>query len=228
MSVCRLVALAAVVWALSETNPTLNRKTIKPRQLVRDYASMFRDLRYLGYVLTITFTYAGVFAFISGSAFVFVGMLGVAPDVYGWVFAIALGGYCAGSLVASQITERIGIDGMIMMGALIAAASTVVLAAFVVAGLISVWTIIAPVSVFTFGSGFMFPNCQAGAIGPYPHMAGAAAALMGSIQMAVAALIGALVGQLQDGTAQPMVFVMVSCGLAIPAAYFLLVRRRAR
>ena len=222
-----LVALAAVVWALSETNSTPNRETMRPQRLVRDYVSMFRDLRYLGYVLTITFTYAGVFAFISGSAFVFVGMLGVAPDVYGWVFAIALGGYCVGSLVASQITERIGIDGMIMMGALIAAASTVVLAAFVGAGLISVWTIIAPVTVFTFGSGFMFPNCQAGAIGPYPHMAGTAAALLGSIQMAVAALVGALVGQLHDGTARPMVFVMVSCGLAIPAAYFLLVRRRA-
>lgn len=221
-----LVALAAVVWALSETNSTPNRETMRPQRLVRDYASMFRDLRYLGYVLTITFTYAGVFAFISGSAFVFVDVLGFAPDVYGWVFAIALGGYCVGSLVASQITERIGIDGMIMMGALIAAASTVVLAAFVGAGLISVWTIIAPVTVFTFGSGFMFPNCQAGAIGPYPHMAGTAAALLGSIQMAVAALVGALVGQLHDGTARPMVFVMVSCGLAIPAAYFLLVRRR--
>ncbi len=227
LTVFGLLALAAVVWALSETNLAPNPEAVRPRRLVRGYASMFRDSRYLGYVLTITFAYAGVFAFISGSAFVFVDMLGVAPDVYGLVFAIALCGYGAGSLVASQITERFGVDGMIMAGALIASASTLVLAGFALAGMISMWTIIAPVTVFTFGTGFVFPNCQAGAIGPYPHMAGAAAALMGSIQMAVAALIGALVGQLHDGTTRPMVIVMVGCGLAIPAAYFLLVHRRA-
>ncbi len=223
-----LVALAAVVWALTETNLAPNRNAVGPPRLVRGYASMFRDARYLGYVLTVTFAYAGVFAFISGSSFVFVGILGVTPDVYGWVFAIAAGGYGVGALVASQITARIGIDGMIRAGALIACASTLVLAGVALAGLISVWTIIVPVMAFTFGTGFVFPNCQAGAIGPYPHMAGAAAALMGSIQMAVAALIGALVGQLHDGTAWPMVIVMAGCGLAIPATYFLLLRHPAR
>ena len=70
------------------------------------------------------------------------------------------------------------------------------------------WTLIGAVTLFTFGTGFVFPNCQAGAITPYPHMAGTAAALMGSVQMAAAALIGALVGQLHNGTAWPMVSIM--------------------
>ncbi len=65
----------------------------------------------------------------------------------------------------------------------------------------------------------------AGAIGPYAHIAGSASALMGAIQMAAAALIGALVGQFHDGTAAPMITVMMCCGLGIPAAHFLLVDR---
>ncbi len=223
-----LVALAAVVWALSETNLAPKPEAVRPGRLMRGYASMFRDRRYLGYVATITFAYAGVFAFVSGSAFVFVDMLGVAPDVYGLMFAIAFGGYGAGALTASQITARVGIDGMIMAGGLIAAAATLVLAGFAWAGALDVWTIVAPVTAFSFGTGFVFPNCQAGAIMPYPHMAGTAAALMGSIQMVAAALIGALVGQLHDGTAGPMVMVMVGCGLGIPAAHYLLVGRAAR
>jgi DHA1 family bicyclomycin/chloramphenicol resistance-like MFS transporter len=220
-----LVALATIVWALGETNPAAGRQAIGPRQVVRGYASMFGDRRYLGYVLTISFAYAGVFAFISGSAFVFIDLLAVAPDVYGGVFAIAAGGYGAGTAVASQITARIGIDDMIRAGGLIAAASTLVLAGVVAAGALSVWAIIVPVTLFTFGTGFVFPNCQVGAIGPYPRMAGAAAALMGSIQMVAAALVGALVGQLHDGTAWPMVVVMAGCGLGVPAAHFLLVGR---
>jgi len=185
------------------------------------------DRRYLGYVLTITFAYAGVFAFVSGSAFVFIDLLGVAPDAYGGVFAIAAGGYGAGTLVASQITARFGIDNMIRAGGLIAAASTLVLAGIAWADGLSVWAIVVPVTLFTFGTGLIFPNCQAGAIGPYPRMAGAAAALLGSIQMVAAALIGALVGQLHDGTAGPMIVVMAGCGLGIPAAHFMLVRRPA-
>ncbi len=227
LTVFGILALAAVVWALTETNLAPNPEAVRPRRLVRGYASMLRDTRYIGYALTITFAYAGVFAFISGSAFVFVDLLGMAPDAYGWVFAIALGGYGAGNLLASQITSRIGIDRMIRTGALIAAASTLGLAGIAWAGALSVWAIIVPVTVFTFGSGFVFPNCQAGAIGPYAHMAGSAAALMGAVQMAAAALIGALVGQLHDGTAAPMIIVMMCCGLGIPAAHFLLVGRAA-
>jgi DHA1 family bicyclomycin/chloramphenicol resistance-like MFS transporter len=223
-----LVALAAVVWALGETNLAPNKEAVRPSRLMRGYVSMFRDRRYLGYVLTITFTYAGVFTFISGSAFVFIDLLGVAPDDYGLLFAIAIGGYGAGTLAASQISTRIGIDGMITTGGLIACASTLGLAGFAWADALTVWTIMGPVTAFTFGTGFVFPNCHAGAIMPYPHMAGTAAALMGSIQMAVAALIGAMVGQLHDGTAWPMVLVMAACGIAIPTAHFLLVVRSER
>ncbi len=220
-----LVALAAVVWWLGETNLAPDKEAVRPSRLMRGYASMFRDRRYLGYVLTITFTYAGVFTFISGAAFVFIDLLGVAPDAFGLLFAIAIGGYGTGTLAASQISARIGIDGMITAGGLIAYASTLGLAGFAWAGALTVWTIMGPVTAFTFGTGFVFPNCHAGAIMPYPHMAGTAAALMGSIQMAVAALIGALVGQLHDGTAWPMVTVMAACGIAIPTAHFLLVVR---
>ena len=226
LTVLGLVALAAVVWVLGETNLSPNKEAVRPSRLVRGYALMFRDPRYLGYVLTVAFTYGGVFTFISGSAFVFIELLGVAPDVYGLGFAIAIGGYGAGTFTASQISARVGIDGMILTGGLIACASTLCLTAVAWAGALSVWTIIIPVTVFTFGTGFVFPNCQAGAIMPYPHMAGAAAALMGSIQMASAALIGALVGQLHDGTAWPMVMIMATCGVGIPTAHILFVGRR--
>ncbi len=223
LTVFGLVALVAVIWVLGETNAAPNREAIRPGRLMRGYASMFRDRRYLGYVLTITFTYGGVFTFISGSAFVFIDLLGVAPEIYGLGFAIAIGGYGAGTFAASQISARIGIDGMIRTGGLIACASTLCLVGFAWAGALDVWTIIGPVTVFTFGTGFVFPNCQAGTIMPYPHMAGTAAALMGSIQMAAAALIGALVGQLHNGTAWPMVIVMAGCGIGIPAAHYIFI-----
>jgi DHA1 family bicyclomycin/chloramphenicol resistance-like MFS transporter len=228
LSAFGLLALAAVVWILRETNAAPDPEAIHPRRLARGYALMFRDTTYLGYVLTLSLAYSGVFAFISGSAFVFIDLMGIAPDRFGWVFAVALGGFAAGTFVASQATVRLGIDRMIGAGVWIVCGSTLVLAVTTWAWPLSVWTLIVPVTGYTFGIGFVFPNGQAGAIGPYPHMAGTASALLGSVQMGSAALIGVLVGQLHDGTALPMVAVMTCCGLAVPAAYFGLVRRTGR
>ena len=76
----------------------------------------------------------------------------------------------------------------------------------------SILTVIAPMFCYNIGVGFIMPNTMAGAIAPFPHMAGAASALMGFIQMTSAALSGALVGFLYDGTATPMMAVIGGCG----------------
>jgi DHA1 family bicyclomycin/chloramphenicol resistance-like MFS transporter len=65
------------------------------------------------------------------------------------------------------------------------------------------------------GAGFIIPNAQAAAIGPYPHMAGTASALTGAMQMLLAALAGAVVGQFYDGSARPMGIGMAVCGVAV-------------
>ncbi len=72
---------------------------------------------------------------------------------------------------------------------------------------------------------FVVPPAQAAALTPFPANAGAASSLMGFLQLCVAAAIGVLVGQLDDGTQIPMVTVIGITGLGPFAAYWLLVRR---
>ena len=85
----------------------------------------------------------------------------------------------------------------------------------------------APVFVFLIGSGLMLPNGLAGAMGPFPTMAGAASALLGFIQMTTAAVIGIAVGQLHDGTGRSMAFALAVCGLAAVFSYAVLIRPAA-
>jgi DHA1 family bicyclomycin/chloramphenicol resistance-like MFS transporter len=63
------------------------------------------------------------------------------------------------------------------------------------------------------GAGLVMPNSVAGAIAPFPDRAGSASAMLGFVQMAGAAGSGALVGLLHDGSALPMVAVILVCGL---------------
>jgi len=71
------------------------------------------------------------------------------------------------------------------------------------------------------GLGTIMPASTAGAIAPYPQMAGTAAALIGFMQMTFGAITGAVVGHLFDGSARPMAFLIFACALAARAGFML-------
>ncbi len=62
--------------------------------------------------------------------------------------------------------------------------------------------------------GLIFPNATALALVPFASQAGTASALLGTLQYALGASAGALVGLLHDGTALPMAGMIAACGLA--------------
>jgi DHA1 family bicyclomycin/chloramphenicol resistance-like MFS transporter len=78
--------------------------------------------------------------------------------------------------------------------------------------------------VYMIGVGLTMPNAMAGAIGPFPKMAGTASALLGFVQMAVAALFGVAVGHLDDATARPMASAIALAGLLALAVYLRVLR----
>jgi DHA1 family bicyclomycin/chloramphenicol resistance-like MFS transporter len=78
--------------------------------------------------------------------------------------------------------------------------------------------------VFMAGTGFVMPNSMAGAIGPFPQMAGSASALLGFLQMGVGAGVGIGVGHLHDGTARPMTTAIALAAVLVLLSHRFLVR----
>ena len=64
--------------------------------------------------------------------------------------------------------------------------------------------------------GFTNPNATVGALSRHGAHAGSASALMGTLQYALGAVSGLLVGALADGTARPMALLML-LGAAVAA-----------
>jgi len=217
-------AFAGVLLALDETNPHLG-ETTGPAQMLRNYLGFLRHRPYVGYVLCHTSTYCGLFAFISGSSFVFINVLGLSPDRYGLCFAAAVAGYILGAVISGRIVKRVGLERMVPIGALVCAASGLAMAGIAVSGFAIVWTILAPMMVYMFGVGFVLPNAMAGALGPFPTRAGAASALLGFTQMGIAALVGVGVGAAFDGTARPMAVTVALSGMAAVFFHRFLVRK---
>lgn len=67
--------------------------------------------------------------------------------------------------------------------------------------------------IFVAAIGFIGPNTMALALAPFRRRAGAASALLGSLQSVVATLAAAAVSVLHNGTIVPMTLVMAACGL---------------
>jgi DHA1 family bicyclomycin/chloramphenicol resistance-like MFS transporter len=79
---------------------------------------------------------------------------------------------------------------------------------------------------FAVGVGIVLPTAMAGAIGPFPRMAGLASAVLGFLQLTAAAGYGILVGRVYDGTPVPMAVAIAAAGVAAAGAAGLILRRQ--
>ena len=217
-----------VLFALliQESNRHPDPHALRPVKIVRNYGLLLRNRTYLGYSLTLVFAFSTFFAFLSGAPFVFIEVLGVAPQNFAWLITIQVVGFVAGTTLADRLTKRIGIDRLLEMAVLLAAFGGITTGLLPWLGIASVFGIIAPMVVFAFAIGIIFPLGTAGAIGPFPHMAGSAAALLGFLESAAGAAFGALVGVLHDGSVIPMTSVMGLTASLSLAVFLLLLWRR--
>ncbi len=223
--------LAAAALMLPETNRHPDASAARPGRMLANYANLIGYRAYLGYVLCASFAYSGIFGFISGSSFVLVDRVGLAPSDYGFCFGAVAASYMVGAFSAGRLSRRLGIDRLILIGSAVTSLGGIGLAGIGWADLgLRGWpgasTIVAPMALYIIGAGLVLPNAMAGAIGPFPRLAGAASALLGFTQMAIAALVGIGVGHLHDGSERPMATAIVLAALAIPASFALFVRRR--
>ena len=217
-----VIAIAALVLKIAESLHCPDPDALQPFQLVTNFGSLLRHRVYLGYMACGCFSFAGLFAFISGSSFVLQGVFGVAAENFGFYFALVCLGYVGGTRIATRLTERVGLARIVWLGAWLAAVSGIAMAALALLEINRPMAVVGPHMFFMASVGMVLPQSIAGALTPFPHMAGAASSLFGFVQMSCAALIGALVGRSFDGTQLPLSLIICSCGLltlaiAVPA-----------
>lgn len=220
------LVLAGVAAVLGETNRHRDPLATRPRRLAANYATLARHRFYAGCVLVVAFTYSGIFSFISGSSFVLIDGLGLSPEHYGMCFATIAIGYMIGSFIAGRLSTRLGIERMIALGSGLSAVAGLAMAGLAAAGMANVAAVVAPFAAYMVGAGLTLPNAFAGAVGPFPAMAGLASALMGFVQMTVAAVVGIAIGHMTDGDSRPMAFAVLLVALAAGLAFLTLVRTR--
>lgn len=219
-----LLATAAAT-RLQETNRRRNPNALRLRPMLRIYLEVARSPAFRAYTLASTATYGGLFAFISGSSFVLMRVLGLSAVGFAASFATMVAGYLVGTLICRWLVARRGLQRTIGAGAALQVLAGSTMAALVAAGVHVPASIVAPMFFYGVAHGMIQPPAQAGAMAPFPHSAGAAAALMGFVMMLTAALVGLWIGASYDGTMFPLAFTICAASVASALVAFTAVRR---
>jgi DHA1 family bicyclomycin/chloramphenicol resistance-like MFS transporter len=218
-----------LVWAtivLPETHPPGD--STNAGVLLRDWRELFRHRKFYGFVLTGALASAPFFTVIGGGPHVVVNLMHRSPTEYGLWFALGSIGYMSGNFTVSRLSERLGIEALIAIGALIeiaGAAISLLLVAY--AWELGPFVIFAPQLIISYGNGLVLPTAIAGAISIRPQAAGSASGLLGFTQMALGAAATQIVPYTLIGadTALPMAWMVLAVAAACGAGYVWGVRR---
>ncbi|WP_267427951.1 multidrug effflux MFS transporter [Methylobacterium sp. GC_Met_2] len=201
-----------------------------PSGILRAYRKILANRGFLGHALCNAAAAGAVFAYITGSALVFVGALGFSPSAYGLLFGSSSLSVMAGAALNGRLAAR-GINSHRVIGAGLAGA-TLLAAMLLVDALVftpSGVPVIAAMAGMGLAFGLVSPNAIHGATEAAPEAAGTAGAIVFCLQMIGAAIASDLVARLFDGrSALSMAAVMLGGCLAAIAAFAGLVRPAAR
>lgn len=227
----------AVFGALSLGMALLvTRETLRPEHrgplafggIIARFAELLRSGTFLGYALTTGFLFGAMFSFISLSSFVLIGIYGLAPATYSFVFGGTVVTMTIGASINSRLTRRVGAEVMLRRATW---ASLIAGCGLIVCGMIESSTgalgwvpFVLLATGLIGGMSFVAPNATACALQRYPHMAGTASSLLGVIQFGSGAAFGAVAGALLNQTVLPMALFMGAGGIASFCIYRLLVR----
>jgi MFS transporter, DHA1 family, multidrug resistance protein len=218
------LALLAVLFLLAETNRNPDPGALSPRRYVANVATLMRSRTYVGYVLIVCFMGCGLFAYLSGASFVFQRTFGF-PEVYfGYLFAFCMAGNLIGAAISSRLVMRLGIDRLLGLGLGLAAFSATVMAVLAFAGVDHVAIVLGPMLLFMTAFQLVGPQAMAGALSPFPQIAGYASSMIGLMQFGLPALVGYGVAAAFDGTARPMAGAIALTSFLAGGIYLWLVR----
>ena len=223
--------LIAALFVWRKLPETLKVPTAGPFSLsaiLAGYAEILRNRAVLAYVGMLAASFAGVFAWISGSSFVLQEIYGLSALSYGLAFGAASAGYLAGNMLATRIVIRLGLDRTIGIGALALTTGGIGSVAAIPLGGASSLALVAAMTVFAAGMGLVQPQTIAGAMMPFPRRAGTASSLVGVSQMVCAAASGAIVGHFLGTSAWPVAIPLAISGMLTFAIWALSRGVRAR
>jgi len=221
-------ALAAVgvgCWArrLPETLPPERRRPPARGAMRAAAAEVVRTPQTVGFAIALTCLFGIMSAYIASSELI-VDEVFDRKEQFPIIFGVLALFLAAGSFANARIVERVGVFRMIRAAALalVGAAAVMAIMALVFAGEPPLLLFGLSIALLLPVVAILMPNSNTAAMLPLPHVAGTAAALLGTVSTAGGSLLGSVVDGRFDGTVAPFAHGVLVYAVIGAAGIFLL------
>ena len=222
------IGLFALIWAdLGETG---GRRQTSFLDQAREYPDLFRSQRFWGYCLSAAFASGAFFSYLGGAPFVGSEIFGLSPAALGIYFGAPAVGYMAGNFLSGLFSVRVGLNRMMLAGALVTLAGMTVLALVTLAGFVSPLIFFGFTTLIGLGNGILLPSANAGMLSVRPALAASAAGIGGALLIGLGAALSAMAGAVLTPTSGPMpliLLMLVTSAMSLACAIWVILRARA-
>jgi DHA1 family bicyclomycin/chloramphenicol resistance-like MFS transporter len=206
--------LGAVIFLLRESKAPDPQFSLKPKGIAKSFWMVLKEPQFATYSLTGAVSSAGLFAYLSGSPFVFMELYGLTEQQYGWIFALIAAGLITSSQLNTLLLRTYSSERIIKSTLIIQTGISIILVIGTQMQWFGLAGIIACIFIYLSCQGFSFPNSAALSMAPFTKEAGSASAVMGALQMGIGALASAMVGFFNNGTTLPLTAMLCGCAIA--------------
>jgi len=208
--------LLLLLWLfMPETLAARDRHALQPRSLLRSYAAILAERRFLLAALVLALASAGTYYYVALAPFILIQQLGLGPDRFGLLMPLTLLGYFAASGFAAATVGRLSPSRLLAIGLLCAFAAALALFLLLHFAAVGVASTVVALVFWMAGNALIAPVTTAVALGAFAAQAGRAAAVLGFVQMlgsGLGALAQALTGEAWHGLA-PVLFLLLAAAL---------------
>lgn len=224
------LSLFALLWCaltaalVPETHPRQHRFPLRVGSVVSAFATVLGHRQAMGYVLCGALTFAGMFAYITATPFIYGREYGVSPAGYAGLFALTI--VCAAVVAVGngRLVARFGSDRLLAWQTVVLVVAAAVLLASAATGFGGLWGLVVPLVFYVGNITAVAANSIAGALKPFPRMAGTASSVFGVCQFGLGGLTSWAVAALGGGSAIAMALVILACALLAFASRVVLAR----
>lgn len=213
-----IVLTLLTIWGIPETLPADKRIAGHFGKVIGNYKELFRDRIFMSYALGNGILFAGVFAYVSATPFIYQNMYGISPIVFSILFALNGVAIMLGSQLVKYLAGHIHERRIFVIGLLSAFVASIVILLMTLSSGSLIGLVIA-LFLFAFSIGLIGPVSFSLAMESQGHIAGSASAVLGVLPFFLGSLTSPLVGLAGEYSAKPFGIVIFTVSLLSLISY---------
>lgn len=174
----------------------------------------------MGLAFCAAFSYAAMFAFLTAGSFVYIGLYGVSPQNFGYLFGLNVITIMIITAINGRYVSRFGVSRLLEISLVIQSTGGVLMV-FAWRMDLGICGLVPFVMLMVGNVALIYSNSMSLLLSRYPTLIGTASSVIGTLRYGTATVIGAIVAALHSNSAGPMTTTMALCGILSLGSYWI-------